>query len=128
MNKVILAKEYAKKKHEGQKRSTGEDYYIHCLRVFNILKARTGIENILIAGLLHDVLEDTNTNYDEVKDCFGSEVANLVLECSKPYDTLHSRPALMIKFADMLDNVADRPKDAWVKRKIKAIKDSSTGN
>jgi (p)ppGpp synthase/HD superfamily hydrolase len=121
MNKVLLAKEYAKNKHEGQKRTTGEDYYIHCIRVFNILKGRSATENVLIAGLLHDILEDTETTYSELKENFGVRVADIVLECSKPYATLKSKEGLQVKFADMLDNVSDDPKKSWVENKCKMI-------
>jgi len=129
MNKVLRAKEFAKMAHTGQKRHiTGEDYYLHCLRVFNILKAQGEREEVLIAALLHDVIEDTRYCWVDVADNFGGEVADLVFECTKPYIKLQSKDALKIKFADMLDNVSDAPTDAWVARKVEAIKGSSGGN
>ena len=123
--KVLIAKDYAKQKHKGQKREvSGEDYYIHCLSVFNILKGVTSDEDILIAGLLHDIIEDTDTEYTEIFNIFGVKVADLVNECTKPYETLRSREALMIKFADMLHNASEHPKEEWIKRRCKMIKES----
>jgi len=60
----------------------------HFLEVFQILKDEFNVENqdILIAGLLHDTLEDTNTTYQEIVDIFGEEVANMVEEVSHPKD------------------------------------------
>jgi (p)ppGpp synthase/HD superfamily hydrolase len=123
MSRVLAAKVFAKMAHEGQKRNvTGEDYYSHCLRVFNILKKRGERDEVLIAALLHDVIEDTHYNYIHIGTRFGNEVADLVLECSKPYNYLQSADALKIKFADLLDNVSDHPTKTWVARKAKMIK------
>jgi len=111
--------------HKNQKRNDGiEDYIDHPLRVMALLKNTTKDEEILIASVLHDVIEDTIAEYKDVEFNFGKRVADLVLECSKPYDTLKSKEALMIKFADMLDNVSDSPKESWIKNKCNMIRKS----
>lgn len=58
----------------------------HFLEVFHILKDNFDVndQNILIAGLLHDTLEDTSATYGEIKNIFGKEVADMVEEVSHP--------------------------------------------
>lgn len=60
----------------------------HFLDVFNIMKDEFGVTNeeVLIAGLLHDTLEDTKTTYGEIVTNFSEKVANLVDEVSHPKD------------------------------------------
>jgi len=70
--------EYASIKHDGQLRKSGEPYMIHPAKVAQILvEYKTGPETI-ISGLLHDVIEDTDTTYDEINDIFGDNVAKIV--------------------------------------------------
>ncbi|MFN3599315.1 MAG: RelA/SpoT family protein [Aquificaceae bacterium] len=76
--KVIKALEFIEEKHCGQYRKSGEPYIVHPIEVAIIL-AELGMDKItIIAGLLHDVLEDTNTTYEEIKEKFGKEVADIV--------------------------------------------------
>lgn len=65
--------------HEGQKRQTGEPYFIHPCAVVNIL-VDLGFDDIstLVAAFLHDVLEDTPVTSDELEQKFGKEVLELV--------------------------------------------------
>ncbi|WP_332933788.1 bifunctional (p)ppGpp synthetase/guanosine-3',5'-bis(diphosphate) 3'-pyrophosphohydrolase [Clostridioides difficile] len=75
---VEKAYNLAKKAHEGQYRKSGEPYFIHPLAVANILiEMELDIETIT-AGLLHDVVEDTEYTYEDIKKEFGKEVADLV--------------------------------------------------
>lgn len=119
---------WATEAHKGQKRRiTNEPYINHPIRVHEIIKkvmGNKGKENkdILIAALLHDVLEDTEIQYQELSNKFGEGIAILVKECTKPYDKLKSKNALIIKFADMLDNITDNPTDKWVTDKCTMIK------
>ena len=69
---------YAKKYHDGQKRESGEDYIIHPLTVAYILAGMHADHETICAALLHDIIEDTPVTYDDVKNEFGSEIANLV--------------------------------------------------
>jgi len=65
--------------HEGQKRQTGEPYFIHPCAVVNIL-VDLGFDDVstLVAAFLHDVLEDTPVTADELEQKFGKEVLELV--------------------------------------------------
>ena len=75
---IKKAYEYAKEKHKNQLRKSGEPYIIHPLNVAYIL-AKLGLDTETIcAALLHDVVEDTDGTYEEIKEKFGEEIATLV--------------------------------------------------
>ncbi|MGN1098586.1 MAG: RelA/SpoT family protein [Clostridia bacterium] len=75
---VRRAYDLCKEAHSAQVRLSGEPYYIHPVAVAQIL-AEMGMDSeTVIAGLLHDVIEDTKYGYDEVKAMFGDDVALLV--------------------------------------------------
>ena len=69
---------YAKEKHSGQYRRTGEEYIVHPLFVAYILTSINADKDTIIAALLHDVVEDTEASKSDIKDNFGEVVANLV--------------------------------------------------
>lgn len=76
--RIVAAFRFAQTAHAGQKRKSGEDYILHCLHVTKIL-AEIGMDEFtLMAGLLHDVPEDTEVTLAEIEKQFGSEVAYLV--------------------------------------------------
>ncbi|MFA6537500.1 MAG: RelA/SpoT family protein [Patescibacteria group bacterium] len=75
---IELAYEFAEKAHSGQKRSSGEDYIQHCLATANTLAELNLPISIIIAGLLHDVPEDTAVTLEEIKKNFGTDVAKMV--------------------------------------------------
>lgn len=79
-NKIESAKQFATDKFEVMGKKN------HFLDVFNILQNNLEVrdENILIAGLLHDTLEDTETTYKEISEKFSREVADMVQEVSHP--------------------------------------------
>ena len=81
--KVLKAFEYANEKHYGQKRLTGEDYINHPLEVAIILSTIKADYETICAGLLHDVLEDTETSYEDLEETFGKVIANLVSGVTK---------------------------------------------
>ncbi len=69
---------FAEKVHAGQRRLCGRDYFMHCKDVaYMLMKLRLDTATIC-AGLLHDVLEDTNVKKAELEKKFGSEIAYLV--------------------------------------------------
>lgn len=69
---------FAAKKHEGQFRKSGDPYITHCLGVGMILAQMQTSPTTIIAGLLHDTIEDTGTTREEIAQNFGEEVAFLV--------------------------------------------------
>ena len=76
--RVRAAFDFANKAHEGQARYSGEPYIKHPLEVANILLTLKPDEDSIIAGLLHDVLEDTPIELEEVKNAFGENVIPLL--------------------------------------------------
>ena len=70
--------DYATKKHAGQKRKSGEPYITHPLAVAGIL-VEWGMDiDTVIAGVLHDTVEDTDATLDELESLFGRDIAFLV--------------------------------------------------
>ena len=75
---ITHAYEFAKQAHEGQKRASGQPYITHCVAVANILSELNVPPVIIIAGLLHDTVEDTNVTLDDLAKEFDKDVAILV--------------------------------------------------
>ena len=65
-------------KHQGEFRRSGEPYVVHPILVCVFVAYLGGDESMVIAGLLHDVVEDTSCSTEEVKEMFGEEVGHLV--------------------------------------------------
>lgn len=114
---------YATEKHKGQKRKWGgQDYVFHPIAVADMLIS-FGIsdEKTLAAALLHDVVEDTDTTIQDLREKFGERVAELVWWLtdykSEKEGNRETRkaitnwkivnaplPAILIKLADIIDN------------------------
>ena len=75
---VKKAFEFCVTAHEGQKRYSNEDYYIHPYNVAKIIVSLGMDSQSIAAALLHDVVEDTDTSVETIKKDFGDEVALLV--------------------------------------------------
>ncbi len=74
---------FAANRHQGQIRRSGEPYFTHPLTVAWILADMELDEETVAAGLLHDLLEDTDTTAEELEVEFGPEVARLVVALTK---------------------------------------------
>jgi len=83
--RINEAIEVAIKAHGTQTRKGSDDvpYVVHPWGVSLLLKEFGCTENELIAGILHDVIEDTELEYNNIRELFGTEVANIVDGCSE---------------------------------------------
>lgn len=119
---------FAARAHEGHLRKDGRTPYIaHPFRVAMLVRDAFGChdEAALAAAVLHDTLEDTRTDYDDLCEAFGAEVASMVASLSKDrrqpeperevaYDEGLARAdwrVRLIKAADVCDNLADLPEN-----------------
>ena len=81
--RIIEAYDFIIEKHKGQTRKSGEPYYHHLIEVAYILASLQCGPNTIIAGLLHDVVEDTDVTVEEVKKRWGEEVSKIVDSLTK---------------------------------------------
>ena len=118
---VARAADFAARRHVDQKRkgAAREPYINHLTEVAGLLAEATGGKEaqLIAAGLLHDTLEDTETEYEELSTLFGKDVAKLVSEVTddKPKATRKrlqvekvskkSKRARLIKLADKTSNL-----------------------
>ncbi|RYD27396.1 MAG: HD domain-containing protein [Verrucomicrobiaceae bacterium] len=86
MNRILHAAPFAAKKHSTQRRknAAADPYINHPIEVAEHLSSVGGVtdEDMLIAALLHDTVEDTDTTREEIAGLFGENVASLVMECT----------------------------------------------
>ncbi len=139
LEKVRRAIGFALRKHEGQMRKDGKTPYIaHPLRVFARLAVELEVkdEDILVAGILHDTIEDTLTDFDDVEEKFGERVARFVAAMTHDkrapekerdrtfWASLEKAPweVRLVKLCDMLDNVLDSPELPEEKRRTYVTK------
>ncbi len=81
--RIAKAYDFAKRAHQGQKRMSGEDYFVHCEETAKTL-VKMGLGSItLSAALLHDVYEDTDVSLEEIKKEFGKDITFIVKGVSK---------------------------------------------
>lgn len=77
-NDIFKAIDFVIEKHKNQFRKSGEPYYIHPIEVAKILADLKMDKASIIAGLLHDIVEDTDTTLQDIEELFGKKVAQLV--------------------------------------------------
>jgi len=113
---------FARERHEKQVRKDGSPFIIHPVRIASVISTEWSVREtpIVAAGLLHDVIEDTQTTIREVKDAFGDEISKLVdgmtmwpgSETPEVYlkrVARGPRQLRIIKCADVLDNLRSWP-------------------
>ena len=111
--------------HKGQVRHSGEPYLVHPLEVADLLADMRLDVVAVAAGLLHDIVEDTQTSIDRIKDLFGADIAHVVEGVTKlgaiPFSSSEERQAenfrkmllamvddirvILVKLADRLHNM-----------------------
>jgi guanosine-3',5'-bis(diphosphate) 3'-pyrophosphohydrolase len=142
VKKLLRAAAFSAEKHTGhvRKGSNAEPYINHPVEVANILANVGKVDDvdILVAALLHDTVEDTETTAEEIEKNFGKKVRKYVLEVtddkSLPKETRKqlqvdhaaglSRGAKQIKLADKISNISDimdHPPDWPVERKLEYV-------
>jgi len=143
LSKLMQAASFAARKHTGQTRK-GDDaapYINHPLEVANLLANIGKVDdfNILIAAVLHDTIEDTETTKEEITEIFNAEVCGYVLEVTddkslpkaerKQKQIEHaphlSNGAKQVKLADKISNITDvmkNPPAGWsLERRLEYI-------
>ena len=124
---------FAAEKHANQTRRDGSPYIYHPIKVAEILKEEGHGLNYQMAGLLHDVLEDTDATEDEVR-AFGDDVLAAVKLVTRPDGMeeeeyvaaiLQNPIATAVKNADKIHNMNDlitAPDKKWAKRYIQKVR------
>jgi len=86
MNRLLQAARFAAERHTHQRRknAAATPYVNHPVEVAEHLARVGGIsdEDVLVAALLHDTVEDTQTTFEEIRERFGERVAGIVMECT----------------------------------------------
>lgn len=136
---VLRAAAFAARKHRSQTRADGvTPYFSHVTRVSFVLRDLYGVDDpsALAAAFLHDTLEDTDTDYDELADDFGKTVADYVVALTKNamlpksereteyFARLGAAPEIVqiIKLADCYDNVTDRARGPKMPKTMETAK------
>jgi guanosine-3',5'-bis(diphosphate) 3'-pyrophosphohydrolase len=122
---LFKALSFAAERHRSQTRKDAEasPYINHPIQLCEVLTSEAGVDDpvVLMAALLHDTLEDTETSYQDLVEAFGSQVADVVLEVTDdanlPKEERKRRQvelapqlsarAKLVKLADKICNVRD---------------------
>lgn len=133
MKAVLKAINFANERHAGQVRRVSQEPYItHPMTVMILLVSykpkSKNLKALIQACILHDVIEDTETTFEELVELFGMLVASLVKELTSDEDEIDkigknehlknklrgmSSYALTIKLVDRLANLQDSPKESY---------------
>ncbi len=138
--RLLAAAAFSAERHRDQRRKGGRDtpYINHPLEVAERIVRIGGVEDtdVLVAAILHDTIEDTDTTAEEIEDHFGKVVCSLVLEVTddrnltslerKRLEIEHA-PGLtpgakLIKLADKTCNIADittNPPPNWSRQRVR---------
>ena len=125
IEEIYAAYLFSAEAHDGQHRLTGEPYIYHPIEVARILAEMRIDHTTIIAAILHDVLEDTETTPGEILESFGSDVLTIVQEVtddkSFPKQARKdlqiagaprlSEQARWVKLADKICNLSDMAKN-----------------
>lgn len=130
---VRKAAQFAKERHKHQKRLTGEPYFMHLKAVALSVNKWTRDPNVVAAAYLHDVIEDTGCDYEDLEERFGKKVADYVSMLSRDFrkpkklsliefrKTLSKTPGevKLIEAADIYDNVKSEANPDFMERYFK---------
>ncbi len=123
MTSTIKAREFAKKKHRGQLRKNGKTTTFSHLKdvVNNLKKMKVSDKDTICSAWLHDIIEDTDVDFDTIREKFGTNIAKIVVSVTKDnrlpkkqreikYEKdlkSSNTKAKLVKIADILANVND---------------------
>jgi (p)ppGpp synthase/HD superfamily hydrolase len=133
---IVKAFQYALERHAGQlRKDNSTPYIVHPFRVFLWLADEGKIydENVLASAFLHDLIEDTNTDYDDINKEFDKEIADIVSVLTKDKslsERIRERrfnekladadwKGKVVKLADVYDNLCDM--DSWDINKMEKL-------
>lgn len=126
--------------HKSQDRKSEDvPYIIHPLRILSLLRSvgfsEVEDQELMIAALFHDLIEDTTVKKKDIINQFGEKIASIVEELSKPNDITKkkylqsfknaSKEAKIVKMADRIDNLLDMNIPYWsIERKRNYAEDA----
>lgn len=131
----------AKKHHDATgaiRKHSGDPYIVHPEGVAELVAAYGGTENQVMAAFAHDLIEDTDVDFDFLNKKFGEDVANIVAEITNDRDEIDrvgkeayitrelvnlSHDALLVKLCDILYNCLDYPSNPQIKRMKKNVEE-----
>ena len=113
--------------HKGQtRRDSDVPYIVHPIRVSSHFDGNT----LKAIAVLHDVIEDTDITFEDIKNQFPREISIPVILLTRHKDEQYSEyiemilqdeNAIKVKIADIIDNLSDNPKPSMIPRYIKAL-------
>jgi len=137
---VLKAIKFAIAKHEGQYRKvSGKDYITHPIAASYLLpmyKKSKNLDKLIVALILHDVIEDTNTKIEEIYENFGELVGDLVSELTSDKNEIKklgkkeyikkrlielSSYGLVLKLIDRLSNILDNPTKKYINDTLESM-------
>ncbi len=125
--KINKAIKFAVDSHSEQVRKiTNQPYILHCLEVSAIAASITNNEDVIVAALLHDTVEDTSVTIDTIREKFGDGVANLVVsDTENKRENLPKSETWLIRKTETLNNLKNsnvEHKIIWVSDKLSNIR------
>ncbi len=121
------AVQFALKAHEGQRRKDGGIFFLHPMEVASIAGTMTQDENVIIAAILHDTVEDTDVTADDILREFGPRIAELVAsETEDKRPEMAASDSWMIRKQESLDYLAGTDDEGikmlWLSDKLSNIR------
>ena len=114
-DRIMSAIDFGRKAHGETLDDCGKNYFSeHCFKTMEAIMILTDDEDVIIAGLLHDIIEDTEFTYNDIFEKFGKKVASFVWEVTHignkkegfSFPHLKTPEAVLIKLVDRASNIS----------------------